>query len=78
MEEHVEADPIDPKNSKVQWPAIKIYKKRMQEVSINLPPTKGYLTLIWTTSNQVLAIFYMNVEKRATATRGMHSSSPIT
>ncbi|WMV19001.1 hypothetical protein MTR67_012386 [Solanum verrucosum] len=41
MEEHVEADSIDLKNSKVQWAAIKMSMKRVEEVSIKLSPSKG-------------------------------------
>ncbi|WMV50419.1 hypothetical protein MTR67_043804, partial [Solanum verrucosum] len=41
MEEHVEADSIDLKDSKVQWATIKMSKKRTEEVSIKLSPSKG-------------------------------------
>ncbi|KAH0746485.1 hypothetical protein KY285_008142 [Solanum tuberosum] len=41
MEKHAEADSIDLEDSKVQWAAIKISKKRTEEVSINLSPSKG-------------------------------------
>ncbi|KAH0707716.1 hypothetical protein KY285_010750 [Solanum tuberosum] len=41
MEEHVEADSIDLEDSKVQWAAIKMSKKRIEEVSIKLSPSKG-------------------------------------
>ncbi|KAH0697245.1 hypothetical protein KY290_014696 [Solanum tuberosum] len=41
MEKYAEADSIDLKDSKVQWAAIKISKKRTEEVSINLSPSKG-------------------------------------
>uniref|UniRef100_M1DXA9 Uncharacterized protein n=1 Tax=Solanum tuberosum TaxID=4113 RepID=M1DXA9_SOLTU len=41
MEEHVEADSIDLEDSKVQWATIKMSKKRMEDVSIKLSPSKG-------------------------------------
>ncbi|XP_015166801.1 uncharacterized protein [Solanum tuberosum] len=41
MEKHVEADSIDPEDSKVQWAAINMSKKRTEEVSIKLSPSKG-------------------------------------
>ncbi|KAH0737072.1 hypothetical protein KY290_035777 [Solanum tuberosum] len=40
MEKHAEADSIDLEDSKVQWATIKISKKRTEEVSINLSPSK--------------------------------------
>ncbi|WMV51335.1 hypothetical protein MTR67_044720 [Solanum verrucosum] len=40
IEEHVEADSIDLKDSKVQWVAINMSKKRTEEVSIKLSPSK--------------------------------------
>ena len=43
MEKHVEVDPIDLKDSKVQWASIKMFKKRTEEVSIKLSPPKGDL-----------------------------------
>ncbi|WMV44699.1 hypothetical protein MTR67_038084 [Solanum verrucosum] len=41
MEKHAEADSIDLEYSKVQWAAIKMSKKRTEEVSIKLSPSKG-------------------------------------
>ncbi|KAH0725046.1 hypothetical protein KY284_000911 [Solanum tuberosum] len=41
MEEHAEADQVDLEDSKVQWDAIKMSKKRTEEVSIKLSPSKG-------------------------------------
>ncbi|WMV08433.1 hypothetical protein MTR67_001818 [Solanum verrucosum] len=41
MEEHIEADPVDLEDSKVQWDAIKMSKKRTEEVSIKLLPSNG-------------------------------------
>uniref|UniRef100_M1DFR6 Retrotransposon protein n=1 Tax=Solanum tuberosum TaxID=4113 RepID=M1DFR6_SOLTU len=41
MEKHAEADSIDLKDSKVQWVAIEMSKKRTKEVSIKLSPFKG-------------------------------------
>ncbi|KAH0644727.1 hypothetical protein KY284_032611 [Solanum tuberosum] len=41
MEKHAEADSIDLEDSKVQWAAIKMTKKRTEEVSIKLSPSKG-------------------------------------
>ncbi|KAH0725030.1 hypothetical protein KY284_000895 [Solanum tuberosum] len=43
MEEHVEDDSIDFEDSKVQWEAIKMSKKRMEEVTNKLSPSKGYM-----------------------------------
>ncbi|KAH0761272.1 hypothetical protein KY290_017345 [Solanum tuberosum] len=41
MEKHTEADSIDLGDSKVQWAAIKMSKKRTKEVSMKLSPSKG-------------------------------------
>ncbi|KAK4716568.1 hypothetical protein R3W88_014906 [Solanum pinnatisectum] len=41
MKEHVEADSIDLEDSKVQWAAIKMSKKRTEEVFIKLSTSKG-------------------------------------
>ncbi|KAH0715110.1 hypothetical protein KY284_008015 [Solanum tuberosum] len=41
MEKRPEADSIDLEDSKVQWAAIKMSKKRTEEVSIKLSPSKG-------------------------------------
>ncbi|WMV37856.1 hypothetical protein MTR67_031241 [Solanum verrucosum] len=43
MEEHAEADSIDLEDSKIQWAAIKMSKKRTEQVSIKLSPSKGYM-----------------------------------
>ncbi|WMV41674.1 hypothetical protein MTR67_035059 [Solanum verrucosum] len=40
MEKHAEAYSIDLEDSKVQWAAIKMSKKRTEEVSIKLSPSK--------------------------------------
>ncbi|WMV42327.1 hypothetical protein MTR67_035712 [Solanum verrucosum] len=40
MEAHVKADSIDLEDCKVQWVGIKMSKKRMEEVSIKLSPSK--------------------------------------
>ncbi|KAH0655508.1 hypothetical protein KY285_030390 [Solanum tuberosum] len=41
MEEHAEADSIDLEDSKIQWAAIKMSKKRTEQVSIKFSPSKG-------------------------------------
>ncbi|WMV54809.1 hypothetical protein MTR67_048194 [Solanum verrucosum] len=40
MEKHAEANSIDLEDRKVQWAAIKMSKKRTEEVSIKLSPSK--------------------------------------
>ncbi|KAH0685741.1 hypothetical protein KY290_017269 [Solanum tuberosum] len=40
MEEHAQTDSIDLVDSKVQWAAIKMSKKRLDVVSIKLSPSK--------------------------------------
>ncbi|KAH0781493.1 hypothetical protein KY290_001091 [Solanum tuberosum] len=61
MEKHAEADSINLADSKVQWAAIKMSKKRTEEVSIKLSPSKGDMRPIMMMSNQFFAIFHVNV-----------------
>ncbi|KAH0726424.1 hypothetical protein KY290_002236 [Solanum tuberosum] len=62
MEEHVEADSIDLEDSKVQWAAIKMSKKRMEEVSIKLSPSKGDMQT--NIDNEQLIFRYIPRERR--------------
>lgn len=41
MEELLEADSVDREDGEIERAAIKIYIKRIKEVSVKLPPSKG-------------------------------------
>ncbi|KAH0685603.1 hypothetical protein KY285_016148 [Solanum tuberosum] len=62
MEEHVEADSIDLEDSKVQWAAIKMSKKRAEEVSIKFSPSKG--DMLTTIDNEQPIFRYIPHEHR--------------
>ncbi|KAG5630503.1 hypothetical protein H5410_002220 [Solanum commersonii] len=64
MEEHVEADPIDLEDSKVQWDAIKMSKKRTEEVSIKLSPSKVDMQTNIDNEQPIFATFHVSVDKR--------------
>ena len=65
MEEHVEVDPIDLEDIKVQWAAIKMFKKWTEEVSIKLSTPKGDLQINMDEEQPIFFyIFHVTVEKR--------------
>ncbi|KAG5588048.1 hypothetical protein H5410_048482 [Solanum commersonii] len=76
---HAEADSINLEDSKVQWAAIKISKKRTEEVSINLSPSKGDMQANVDDEQLIFCYIPRERQKKGTTTAtGMYStSSPI-
>ncbi|KAH0712146.1 hypothetical protein KY289_008105 [Solanum tuberosum] len=62
MEKHAEADSIDLEDSKVQWAALKMSKKRTEEVFIKLSPSRGDMKTNIDDEQQIFC--YISCERR--------------
>ncbi|KAH0743197.1 hypothetical protein KY290_031190 [Solanum tuberosum] len=77
MEEHAEADSIDLEDSKIQWTAIKMSKKRTKQVSIKLSPPKGDMQNNIDDEQPIFLYITRERQKKGQPLLGMYSiSSP--